>query len=190
MTVHIVAQLASGRRPEFGLAVRGALPRILPLLGWSLLAGLIILGGLCACVLPSFYFLAVFTVLAPVVMFERSAAVGRCFRLFHGNLGASVGRVAIIIGFGVGVSVVSQVLATGLTRAAGTELTARVLVTVVTTAISALLRAGVGVLTAPLTVLTYADQRARIEPVRSADLIAALGLGPAGGDQSSATVPA
>ncbi len=189
MTVHLVVQLASGRRPELGLAARAAVPRILPLLGWSLLAGLLMLIGLCACVIPFFYLLGVFTVLAPVVMFERGPAIARCFTLFRGDVGASAARVAIILGFSVGVSVLSQVVGASVAGIAGTDIGARMVAAVAAATVAALLRAAVGVLTAPLTVLTYADERARIEPVRSADLIAALGLGPAGG-QSSATVPA
>jgi hypothetical protein len=192
MTVHLVVQVASGRRAQFGPALRAALPRILPLLGWSSLAGLILFGGVCACILPVFYFLAVFTVLAPVVMFERGGAVGRCFRLFHGDLGASLGRIATIVGLGIGVAVVESVINGGLLAATGgatADLSTRVAVPLVSAVIGAGLNGGLGVLTAPLTVLTYADQRARIEPVRSADLIRELGLGP-DDDQRSATVPA
>jgi hypothetical protein len=189
-TVHLVVQIASGRRAEFGPAVRAALPRILPLLGWGLLAGLIMVAGACACVLPVFYFYAVFLVLGPVVMFERGGAVGRCFRLFHGNLGASVGRVATIVGLSIGVNLVGTVVnavLSAVTGGPGAPQSTRVAVLLAGALLGAVLQGGLGVLTAPLTVLTYADERARIEPVRSADLIRALGLGPE--DQISATVP-
>lgn len=179
MSVHIVVQVAGGRHPDLGGAFRAALPRILPLLGWSLLSGLILLAGLCACVLPGLYFLAVFTVLAPVVMVERVNVIGRCFKLFHGNLGASLGRVATIIGLGIAVGLVSAVVDSVLSAVAGgtsAGMGARVTVVLIGGLIGALLQAGLGILTAPLTVLTYADQRARIEPINSATIVRELGL--------------
>lgn len=53
---------------------------------------------------------------------------------------------------------------------------ARVTVVLVGGLIATLLRAGLGILTTPLTVLTYADQRARIEPINSATIVRELGL--------------
>jgi hypothetical protein len=179
MTVHIVVQIASGRRAEFGPAARAALPRILPLLGWSLLSGVVLVAGLCACVIPFFFFLLVFTPLAPVVMFERGNAVSRCFRLFNGDRGVSAGRTATIVGLTIGVGLVASVVGVLVQQVTGSPVTAGGigLITVLVNGILGVsLRAALGILTAPLTVLTYADQRARLDGTRSADLIRALGL--------------
>jgi len=179
MTVHIVVQIASGRRAQLGPAARAALPRILPLLGWSLLAGLIMVASLCACILPIFYFGAVFTVLGPVVMLERGNAIGRCFRLFHGDLGASLGRIATIVGLGFAVGIVAGVIDGVIGASTGgidASMGTRVTVLLIGGFIGTILRAALGVLTTPLTVLTYADQRYRLEGTRSADLIRESGL--------------
>jgi hypothetical protein len=173
-TAHLSIQVAAGGRGEVGPALGAAGRRLFPLLGWGLVSGLITVAGACACILPAFYFMAVFTVLAPVVLIERGAAVNRCFRLFHGNLGASVARVAMIFVLNIGASVVGSAVSTGISRGIDGvtgRMSLQVVALLVATFFQTVIGAGAGVLVGPLTVLTYADERARIEPVRSADLI-------------------
>lgn len=171
--VRVVVVTATGGRPSVADALRGAARRLFPMLGWSLLAGLIIVAGVCACLLPGLYFWAVFTVLAPVVAFERSGAIGRCFTLFHGDLGRSVARIATVIGIlfagtmvaGV-VAVFGDVFADPVTAATPALVAAALVSTLVSVVVTGVLR----LLTDPLTVAAYADMRARVEPLSSAML--------------------
>jgi hypothetical protein len=171
--VRLVLGVASGARPEVGDLLRGAARRLLPLIGWQLLAGLIILLGVCACVLPAIYFAAVFTVLPVVVVLERGGVVSRCFRLFNSNLGVSVSRVATILGITVGASFAAGLVVAILNAVVRPETAstgALVATSVIGTLISVAVAGGLAMLTGPLTVTAYADMRARIEPLSTPQL--------------------
>ena len=78
---HVAVSVAAGLRPRIGAALGLAVRRVFPLLGWQILAGLIMLVGFCACILPAIYLSAVFLVLPAVVTSNgarrRSAAASR-----------------------------------------------------------------------------------------------------------------
>jgi hypothetical protein len=169
--VRVTIVAATGGQPSVADALRGAVGRLLPLVGWQLLAALITLAGLCACVLPGLYCIAVFTVLPVVVVVERGGVISRCFRLFHGDLGASLARVATIIGIGIGGGLLASAVAGAFVRVSATTITpALVVSTFVVTAFTVAVQGGLAVLLGPLTTLAYADMRARIEPVSAAVL--------------------
>jgi len=176
--VHVVAAAATGRQASVGDALRGAVRRLLPLIGWQLLAGLIVVAGICACILPGLYFAAVFMVLPAVVAFERSNAISRCFRLFHGNIGASVARVATILGVIIVASLVGGVIGGGISAIVAPAATATsgalIAGQLLTTVIGVIVAAAIGILTAPMIVTAYADMRARIEPVSTSVLVQEL----------------
>jgi hypothetical protein len=171
--VHLVVTTATGGRPRVGSCLAGAARRLPAMFGWGFLAGLITVAGVCACVLPAIYLYAVFIVLAPVVALERDNAISRCFKLFHGDLGASLARVATVAGLGIG-----GLLLGSLTRAIGgaavdpvTATTpALVISQLIGSALSVAIAGVLRVLTDPLTVAAYADMRARVEPLSSAVL--------------------
>jgi hypothetical protein len=167
-SVHVVVAAVAGGRATAAEALRGGARRLLPLIGWELLASVIILAGLCACLLPAVYFAAVFLVLAPVVAFERVNPIGRCFKLFHNNVGVAASRVATIFALFIGTGLVSGALG-GIVKAIMSVNTGSngtlVVGTLITTALTAAVAAVVGVLTGPLTVTAYADMRSRIEPL-------------------------
>src|SRR5688572_8811479 len=50
-SMRIGVAVATGAEPNVGAALRQALNRMFPLLGWQITAGFIILAGVCACVL-------------------------------------------------------------------------------------------------------------------------------------------
>jgi hypothetical protein len=162
-------------RADVGAALSGSAPRILPMIGWGLLALLIIVLGFCACILPSFYFSAVFLVLPAIVLFERGGAIGRAFKLFHGNLGASLARVATIFGIGLVAGLIASMISAIVGAGFGTVGTAQsVGAGVTSTVIQVIFSAALGILTAPLTLATYADMRARVEPLSTAVLASEL----------------
>lgn len=177
--VRIVVQAANGGQPDLGAAVAGAVRRLFPMMGWGLLAGLIVLVGFCACIVPGLYFAAVFFVLAPVVAVERGNAIGRCFKLFHGDLGAALARIATIFGITIGVSVVAGVIGAvgGFVAPPATASTGALIATAaITAAVGAVIGGALRILTDPLTVAAYADMRARVEPLSSAMLAQELGI--------------
>jgi hypothetical protein len=174
VTMKLVVTIATGAEPRIGSAVRGVLPRVPALIGWSLLSAVITTAALFACVLPVFYVAAVFVVLTPVVLFERGGAIGRCFSLFHTDFGAAVARIAAIAGLGLAISLgfaaVSAVV-TLLVRGSAfpnpsvAASTATIVVDSVTgTVLSAVATLICGVVLSPLIAATYADLRARREP--------------------------
>ncbi|MEU7907700.1 hypothetical protein [Actinoplanes sp. NPDC049118] len=181
VSARLVVTIATGGEVRVGRAVRAVLPRVPALIGWSLLAGLIAVAAVFACILPAFYVGAVFVLLPVVVLFEPGNAISRCFRLFNHDFGASVGRIATIVGLSVGgtllfgaASVVVTMLATGSafvdpTTADTGAIVASSLLDTVFEGVATLI---VGVVVTPLTVAAYADLRARLEPFTTAYLAA------------------
>jgi hypothetical protein len=173
-TTRMVVVIAIGHRPTVGDAVRAALGRVLPCIGWYLVAGLISVAALVACFLPIFYVSAVFVILPAVVFFERGNAIGRCFQLFHADIGAALGRILTIAGLSIAAAVVSASIGaafamviqgssffvTSATASDATIITSSVVETVLSTAAALF----IGVVLTPLIVATYADLRARREP--------------------------
>jgi hypothetical protein len=160
----------TGGQPSIPDALRGALGRLLPLVGWSLLGGVILLLGFCACFVPALYFAAVFTVLPAVVLFERGGVIVRCFKLLHGDFGASIARVATVIGIAIAVSLLSSSVGTIVNTVAhawSTGTGGLVSGTVISTLFQVVITAALGVLLTPLILTTYADERARLEPLHT-----------------------
>jgi hypothetical protein len=167
----------TGGRTDIGDALKGALGRLLPLVGWGLVSGLIMLVGLCVCLLPGIYAGAVFLVLPAVVLFERGDVIGRCFRLFHADLGATLARVATIAGLVIAVVLVSGVfgvIVNAVTNASTAGSGALVGSTAISAVFDIVVGAAIGVVLIPLILTTYADERARVEPLHTGILAAEL----------------
>ena len=190
---HVAVSVAAGLQPRLGAALGLAARRVFPLIGWQILAGLIVLAGICACVLPAIYLSAVFMLLPAVVTFERGgSAISRCFKLFHQDLGASISRIATIAGIGIGIGVVAYIINMLIQYVPGQPtfdprssspfggVDSSFIVAIVIGTVLAELLARVGaVLTAPLTLTAYADLRARVETTTTASLANEAGLAPA-----------
>jgi hypothetical protein len=189
---HIAVSVAAGLEPRVGAALSLAARRFLPVWGWQLLASLIMLVGICACILPGLYLYAVFLILPAVVTFERGGSgVGRCFQLFHRDFGSAVARAATIAGVLIVASVVSYLVGQVIEAAGGAVTYAAddigndrgipvaVLAAIVVSAVvSALISAGVKMFTDVLVVTAYADMRARYETLSTATLAGEIGLTP------------
>ncbi|GAA4439981.1 hypothetical protein [Phytohabitans houttuyneae] len=177
--VRIVVEAATGREPDLGAALAAAVGRVGPMFGWGLLAGLLIVAGLCACVVPGLYFAAVLLVLSPVIALERGNGIGRCFKLFHGDFGASLARTATILGIvfgaalaGGAIGLIASLAAPPATASTGAIIAAAA----VSSGVSVVLSGAIRLLTDPLTVTAYADMRARIEPLSTAVLAHEAGI--------------
>ncbi|MEV4539531.1 hypothetical protein AB0J82_37735 [Asanoa sp. NPDC049518] len=180
-SVHVGVSIAVGVAPRMGDALRMAVRRVFPLIGWQLLALPVYLVALCLCILPIFYVAAVFVVLPVVVAVERTNAIGRCFTLFHRDFGAAAGRIATILGLTIGVSVVGAVIG-GVVEAATSvsmpDNAGIITGSIVSTLLTAVLAGAVAVLLAPLTLTAYADLRARTEPTNAMTIAQQLGVVP------------
>ena len=165
-TYHLVVQAALAHPLSVGLALRTAARRAPAYVGWGLLGILTTLVGFVFCFLPGYYVAAVLTVLPVVVLLERDFAVRRCFRLFHARTGDSVARVATIIGLGIGIGILEQILFGLLGASLGIfgDGEPRPWVIVALSVLAAVFNGASQVALAPFRVTAYADMRARNEP--------------------------
>jgi hypothetical protein len=166
-TLRVSFAAAVGAPVWIGEGLSTAVGRLFPLLGWYLIVIPMVLVGLCACVLPGLYFAAVLSVLPAVVVFERGAGIGRCFKLFHGAFGTSLARLATILVMypvvGLITSVIGTIIEAGfnVTDANDPRL---FLGSALSTGVTFLGFGALAVLTTPLLLTAYADMRARVEP--------------------------
>ncbi|RZU54501.1 hypothetical protein EV385_6452 [Krasilnikovia cinnamomea] len=176
VTARLAVIVATGGVPRVGTALRGVLPRVPALIGWSLVAGLICLAALLACFVPILYVGAVFVLLPMVVLFEPGEGIGRCFRLFHTDIGVAVGRIAtaVVLSFGVALPFVALSAVAAMLGSPGTVAGTGALIagSVTSTVLSQLGSLVAGVVVTPLVVAAYADLRARREPFSTALLVA------------------
>ncbi|MEV4809352.1 hypothetical protein [Micromonospora avicenniae] len=174
----VIARQAAGAPADLGSALRYGARRMLGLWGWTLLAGLIIAVGVCFCVLPGIYLAVALSMFGPVYLFERENPLGRAWGMFHKRLGMVLGRVLLVAGLAIVVSVVAGGVQTAASAPFGLDPFGSA-----GTAIGVILVLAVtGVLTLPAQflqlvglVVTYAEQRAQEGPVNSARLAAELG---------------
>jgi hypothetical protein len=89
MVVRLVSDVQEGRRDSgVGELLRSVMPVLWPLIGAGILSALGIAGGMILLVVPGLYLLAVWAVIAPVIVVERrriSDAFGRSRQLVRGN---------------------------------------------------------------------------------------------------------
>jgi hypothetical protein len=77
--------------------MRYGLARAAALWLWTILVGLVVLVGLCACVLPGIYLSYATCLFGFIALFERGKnPIARSFGLTHANFGPTLGRVAIV----------------------------------------------------------------------------------------------
>lgn len=180
--VWTVTQHAAGRVSGLSQALRYGRRRALPVWGWTLLAGVLVLIGLCACIVPGLYFLIATSMVVPVVVYERAPGVSRSFGLVHASFGTALVRLlllglAIAVlgclgGLPAGIAQATLVNAGGAARWLG-SLGAGIWQAIVTLPVFMLASAGI--------VVTYAELRSRqqveagAQPLSTAQLLAELG---------------
>lgn len=167
----VLVQTVTGRPVSIGAALLAGLRRVLPMLGWGLLGGLIVLVGFLFCILPGIFVAAALAVLPVIVLLERGNGIGRAFQLFGADTGASIGRLAAMFGLAVAVAVAEFAASTVIE--AGAAAGPAALPMVLSALISGTFSVASGILFAPMYLTTYADMRARHEPFSTAYLVAA-----------------
>lgn len=150
-SIHIAVEDAAGGRSSIGAAFGFAAGRALPLIGWFLLAGLLMALGFLLLILPGIYLAIVFSAsLLAVVVIERGG-IGRSFALVNPRLLPTAGRM---LAFFV-ITFVYTVLIGIIAGAAGG---------VVGTILAALLGIPIGLAWVGLVVVTYAELRFHERP--------------------------
>ncbi|RFS45264.1 hypothetical protein D0Q02_17730 [Micromonospora craniellae] len=174
----VIARQAAGAPVDLGTALRYGLRRAFGLWGWTLLAGMIVLFGLCLCFLPGIYAVFALAMVGPVYLFERENPIVRSHQMLRQRLGLLLGRLAMVIGAVLGVSLVVALIEQAALLPMGTtpmDTRAATAGTFVVTAMAALLTLPVHVAQLVGLVVTYAEQRAHEGPVNDAQLAHELG---------------
>jgi hypothetical protein len=92
-------QAATGGQVRVGDALNYGFRRAAGLWLWNVLSGLIVLVGLCACILPGIYLAFALCLVPFVVIFERGRnPIARSFQLIHSGFGPALGKVAALAG--------------------------------------------------------------------------------------------
>ena len=172
-TAQVAVWRATGRPGSLvGPALLVAVKRFPALLGWYLLAIPVLVVATVLCFFPAIYVGAVLTVLPVVVLLERGTGIGRCFKLFHANLGVSVSRIATVFGLSMAAGLVLTLVNTLIdVTIGGSYATPTTTATVINTVLQSVYYIAAYVVLAPLLLTTYADQRARHEPFTTANLV-------------------
>jgi hypothetical protein len=160
----------SAARVSWQDGLRFGVSRLWPMIGWSIVTGLLTIVGSILCLLPGIYLGVVFFgTLTGVVAFERpSSVVSRCFELMKGHWWDMFGRaLLVVIGllvFSCGIGLLSGGF-TVATRGSGTASTG-------STILSNVLSIPIAMFLSVAAIVTYAELRRKLEPVTSAQLAA------------------
>ena len=106
-SVYVVTRQAAEQPVGAGEALSFAARRALPLLGWGILAGILVFIGFLLLVIPGIYLSVVFVAaLTGVIMYER-AGIGRTFELVNREFWGTFGR---LITFAIAAAVYSGII--------------------------------------------------------------------------------
>ena len=154
-SVYVVGKQASGQQQVgAGAALSFAAGRALPLLGWGILAAVLIGLGFVLLIIPGIYLIVVFAAaLTGVIMFERTG-IGRTFGLVNPAFGQTLGR---LLSFAIAAMVYSTVVTLIVGAVVGRDGFAFELLTNVLTLPVTFASVGVAV-------VTYATLRNREDP--------------------------
>lgn len=149
-SVFVAIRDAAGQPTSAAEGLRLSTRRAFPLLGWEILAGIMIGIGLLLLIIPGVYLLVVFgATLLGVVVVER-AGIGRCFTLVHRRFWPTVGRILLFVVIGGIYLLVTQAL--GSLIGGGPT-------SVVTPVVQAILYIPLGVAITAVAVVSYAELR-------------------------------
>jgi hypothetical protein len=168
-TVRAITGQAAGRQVPLGAALGYGFRHGLRVWAWSVLYGLIVTVGLCACLLPGLYLALAGCLYTPVALYRRGMnPISTSFSLIHRNFGTALGRMILLVLMVFGVRTVLAIpggIASGVSTTAGYLVGA--VMDVATAPLALLLTVG--------SVLLFADAWARQQPTSTAELDAALG---------------
>jgi hypothetical protein len=153
-SVYVVTRQAAEQPVGAGEALSFAARRALPLLGWGILAGILIFIGFLLLIIPGIYLSVVFVAaLTGVIMYER-AGIGRTFELVNRQFWGTFGR---LLTFAIAAAVYSGIINAIVSTFTQPDSVARSLIVNILTLPVTLAAAGVAV-------VTYASLRNRENP--------------------------
>jgi hypothetical protein len=169
--IWLIVHDAAGRATSYGDTVRFGLRRFWAMVGWTIVAAVLTIGGFLLLVLPGIWVGVVLAgLLTGVLAFERVTPIGRAFILARGGWWGLLGRL-VLIGFlgAVYSGIVAGIVyaAIGLHATTDGELFGRAL-------IGTVVGLPVKVVAAAFAVVTYAQRRAAHEPCTTTTLLADL----------------
>lgn len=172
-TLHVVLEEFRGKSASLGGALGFALTRFVPLLGASILAGIIVTVGFLLCIAPGVYFAVSYIFVGQVVVAEGvggGAALSRSKELISGHRGRVFGVIVLIY---LAIFAVSAALGAGLQAVlpaqelvqtdGGIQVQGNPVNTVVDTLVSQLVQILFTTYLAVCTTLMYLDLRIRKE---------------------------
>jgi hypothetical protein len=142
MVVGLVRDVQDGRRDSSaGELVRSATPVVLPLIGAGILAGICIGLGFLLFIIPGLILLTIWSVIAPVIVVERSgvfAAFGRSRALVKGNGWQVFGVIIVVFLITAVASVILSAIGVGISNSFGMHVLVNVIASTLTAPIAAL----------------------------------------------------
>ena len=162
-SVFVAIRDAAGQPTTAADGLRLGASRALPLLGWGLLAGILAAIGFVLFILPGVYLMIVFIALPGVVVVER-AGIGRCFTLVNPRFLPTAGRLLLTALAGIVYFAIVFAL-TGVYSPSGS---------VIGAIVRPILLIPVGVVSAAVVVVTYAELRFHERGVNTSTLVAEL----------------
>ncbi|GAA2872919.1 hypothetical protein GCM10010472_32780 [Pseudonocardia halophobica] len=153
-SVYVVTRQAAEQPVGAGEALSFAARRALPLLGWGILAGILVFIGFLLLVIPGIYLSVVFVAsLTGVIMYER-AGIGRTFELVNREFWGTFGR---LVTFAIAAAVYSGIISAIVSTFTDPNSLSRSIIVNILTLPVTLAAAGVAV-------VTYASLRNKENP--------------------------
>jgi hypothetical protein len=167
-TVWSLTREAAGQPAPLRTALGFGLRKGVRLWGWSLLYSLMILAGLCACILPGLYFALAGCLYVPIALYIRGGnPIGMSFSAVNRSFAPALGRMALLVLMVYGVELVLSIPVQFVQAAsAGAGLAASVVEQLVTAPLALVLTVG--------SVLLFAELWARQVPTTTTNLDHAL----------------
>jgi hypothetical protein len=163
-----VIHSASGEPVTLGDALLYGVRNGARLWGWAILYGLLVVAGLCACIIPGVYLAVAGSLYVPVALLARGQnPISTSFSMINKSFWPSLGRLAALFALLYAVQLVVSipvVIVSAANRVAGQVLGGVLDVVVAPLAVMISLGA----------VVLFAELRARIQPTTTADLAAGL----------------
>jgi hypothetical protein len=164
-----VTREAAGELAPLGAALGYGLRNSARIWGWTLLYSLMVAAGVCACILPGLYLALAGCLFIPIALYERGTSpISASFSLVNRNFGASLGRMILV---GLLYYAVQIVIAIPVAVARAASPAAGLVVSL----ILELVTSPVVLIVPVAAVILFAELNAKLRPLTTPDLLAALG---------------
>lgn len=101
VSVYVAIRDAAGEPISVGSTLRFAADRVLPLLGWGIVAGVMTVIGFVVFILPGVYLAIVFSATLEGVVIVERRSIGRCFKLVKARFWPTAARMLLALLLGI-----------------------------------------------------------------------------------------